>query len=202
MPEDLQRLQRKIEEGLEAVRELKRLEAEQKKQDRPKLRLIKGSAVGAALWAGVEWLWGYKVTVAVATAAVAFTGGVIADHPDSPSADPPQVVTPPATARPSVPPRPKATPTPRRTSPPRTQVPARIIPPSVPASIKPTVKPKEKPKVTPTPSRTTAQPPSSNPAVSLPVTPTVTPSVPVVSTTPKCTVDLLGIKLCLPLGGS
>jgi hypothetical protein len=212
MPDDLEALRKRIEEGVEAAEQMQRILQQQERaargEQKKRFRLIKGGAIGAAVSAGVEWLWGYKVAVAVATAAVAFTGGVIADQPGSPSADPPQVVKPPATIRPPVPPRPKATPTPLRTSPPRTQVPMRIIPPSAPATtrptVKPTVKPKEKPAVRPTPSQLPAAPSlgETNPTVSLPVTPTVTPSVPVVSTPPPCTVNLLGIKLCLPLGGS
>lgn len=196
MPEDYEQLQRKIEEGLQAIRELKRLKAEEQRRNRPRLRLIKGSVVGAALAAGVEWCWNYKVAVAVAAAAVTFAGGVIAEQPHSPGADPPAAVKPPASVKPTAPPRPKVTPTPRRTSPPRTQVPMRVEPPAEQATIKPAAKPKEKPKVTPTASRTTTQPTASTPIVSLPVTPTLEAPV----TPASCTINLLGVKLCLPLG--
>jgi hypothetical protein len=212
MPEDLEALRKRIEEGVEAAEQMQRILQQQERgargEQKKRFRLIKGGLVGAGIWSGVEWLWSYKVTVAVAAAAVAFTGGVIADHPGSPGADPPQAIKPPAVAKPSVavPKRPKATPTPSlRTSPPRTQVPMRITPPPEPAA-RPAVEPKERPTVKPSPSQLPAAPTlgvppkTSVPTVSVPVTPTVIPSIPVGTTAPPCTINLLGIQVCLPLG--
>jgi len=199
MPDDLQQLQRKIEEGLEAVRELRKLEAEKKKAARPKLRLIRGGAVGAAVWAGVEWLWGYKAAVVLTAAAVTFTGGVLAEHPDRSGADPPEHAITAPKPRSSAPPTPpRAAPTPRRTSPPRTQVPLAtptVVPPVRPVTARP-VKPT--PTLLPaTPSLgVTKTPVTVSPPVKPTVTPSVTPSIPVAVETADCTgIGILG--LCL-----
>jgi hypothetical protein len=200
MPDDVEQLQRKIEECL---REIKRLKAEEQRKPRPRLRLLKGGGLIAVGWSGVEWLLGTRKVALAFTAVTLATGGVLADHPTIPGADPPvqeSIVAPPKPKtqppEPRVSKTPKVTPGSQRTSPPRTQAPMRITPPPEPAT-RPAVKPKEKPKVTPTPSRT---PPPSTPVVSLPVTPTILPSA--VEAAPPCTINLLGIKVCLPLDGS
>lgn len=171
MPDDYEQLQRKIEEGLWAVRELRRLKADEQRRDRPRLRLIKGGAIAAAVGAGLEWLWGYKVAVVVAAAAATFAGGMITDHPASPGADPPiqePIVSKPPTTKPPDRPEPRASrtytvkPTPRRASPPQT------------------TKPPTQPQVAP--SQEPAEP-SPTPSVRLPVTPSLSSLTP--TPTPK-----------------
>lgn len=200
MPDDLEQLQRKIEEGLEAVRELRRLDAEKKKRERPKLKLIKGGLIGAGIWAGVEWLRDYRRTVGtLAFSGLAVTGTVVAELPHSPGSDPPGVIKPPASTRPSVRPtvpvRLDATPTPPR--PPRTS-PLRTPPVSATVAAPAATQPAKAP--TPAPSRT----PAKKPTEAILPTPTLLPSTtltpPAVVSPEACTVDLLGVKLCLPLG--
>ena len=195
MPDDLERLQRKIEEGLEAVRELRRREAERKKLERPKLRVIKGGLVWATIAAGVEWFRDYRRTVGtLAVSGLTVTGAVIAEQPHSPGSDPPQAVKPPASIRPSVPhpTRPKAIPTPARpprTSPPRTPQPVRSTPVAAPASTPPA---KTAPP-TPAPTKEPAEdllPTTPSPALTSDLVPPATP----------CAINLLGVKLCLPRG--
>lgn len=190
MERDYEQLQRKIEEGLDAVRELKRIEAEEKRRKRPKLRLIKGGLLGGAIWAGVEWFRDYKrIAVALTAVGVTAVGAVIAEQPHSPGADPPPAAIPTRVA-PVIPrhtPRPLATPTP--TIPPRTS-PLRTL-----AS-----RPIESAKPSPTLPPTVPRPRATE------ATPTILPSVlatPELTETTqaiKCTVDVLGVKLCLPLG--
>ena len=204
MPDDLELLRKRIEDGVEAAEEYQRILQLQDRKDRgerkKRFRLIKGGLIWGAVTAGVEWLRGYARTAAtLAVSGAAVTGVVIAEQPHSPGADPPQAIKPPGMIRPSAlpSPRPKATPTPTRprsTSPPRTQVSMRIPPP--PAATTQPAKPK---KLAPVPTR---QPSTPVPTVSLPVTPTVsTPSLPVeIVTTDACTLNLLGVRVCLPLG--
>lgn len=202
MPEEIELLRKRIEAGVEAAEQMRQILQEQEQgargERKKRFRLIKGGAVGAALWGGVEWLTGSKAAVVLAAAAVAVAGGVIVEHPGTSGADPPahSIIAP--EPKPSVPPTsPRAAPTPRRTSPPRTRAPARVAPPTQPVSSKPV-----KPTVEPTkakPTRTTVPPAPSKqkprPIVSTPVLPTVTPSVPtVIETTPGCTgIGLLGL---------
>lgn len=200
MEERIEELEKRIADGLEAVRELKRLKAEEPKA-RPKFRLIKGGLVGAGIWAGVEWIRNYKrVVVALTATGITVAGAVIAEDPGSPGADPPsQVIThpPPSvpTKRPTAVPTARPSPTPQRTSPQRTQAPMRI-PPAAPSSTP--AKTKEPTQVR---TRTPTETPTEAPVVSLPVTPTITPSAAVETITAlPCAIDLLGVKLCLPLG--
>lgn len=209
MPEKIEQLERKIAEGLEAVRELKRLTAEEQRKDRPKLRLVRGGLLGAGILAGVEWLRDYKkVAVALVATGITITGATIAEHPGSPGADPPrQVIVQPPKAKPSRPPipRPTATPTPRRTSPPTTRAPMRITPPPAkPPVPKPAVGKDPVQMPTPSPRQATPSPgipnlPVSTPTVSLPVTPTAIPT-PEIASPDTCTINLLGVHVCLPLG--
>lgn len=204
MPDDLQQLHRKIEEGLEAVRRLKQLEAERKKAERPKLRLIKGGLIGVGLGVGLGWLRDYYKHAAVALVATGATVGgvVISEQPHSPGSDPPTVMKPPASVAPStkLDTEPTVRPRPPRTSSLRTQ--ARISPPPAapPSTTQPTKAPTQAPTGVPTTKPTTTPtilPTVSAPAVSLPVTPTVTVTVP---TADVCAINLLGIRVCLPHG--
>ena len=198
MPGDLEQLKRTIEEGARAAEQLNKLLLEQKRGERPKLRLVKGGLIWGAVMAGVEWFRDYRRTAAaLALSGLTVTGAVIAEQPHSPGSDPPQAVKPPSVTRPSATPsvRPKPTTalTPRRTSPPRTQVQARITPPPVAPS---TTQPAETKKPTQVPTSQPTKTPPSDPIVSLPVAPTITPTLPV----DTCTINLLGVKVCLPLG--
>jgi hypothetical protein len=193
MARDYESLKRRIEDGVQAAEELQKLLAELERKRKPKLRLIKGGVLGGAIWAGVEWLRNYKIAVALAATAATVVGGVIAEQPHSPGADPPaQAITKPRPVKPrtsvpsSAPPR-VAAPTPRRTSPPRTRAPARVAPAESksvkPVTTKPTVKP-TKPSAKPT------KAPVTTPAVSIPATPTV----PIETPPTGCVgIDLLGL---------
>jgi hypothetical protein len=190
MAEDYERLQRKIEDGLDAVRELKKLADEEKRKERPKLKLVREGLIGGTIWAGVEWLRDYKIGVALTATAVAVVGGIIAEQPHSPGADPPaQAITKPATPRTSAPPTRPPSVTPRRTSPPRTK---RVV----------TTRPAEVAKPKPSqlqaaPNLGAVKPPQavrpSKP--SSPSLPAESPSLPVVvESTQTCTgIDLLGL---------
>ena len=200
MPDDLARLaqlQGKIEEGLAAARELKRLAEEERREQRPKLRLIKGGLIWGAVLAGVEWFRNYRrAASALAVTGLVVTGGVIAEQPHSPGSDPPQTVRPPAVIRPSVPTKTIATPRPprpQRTSPPRT--------PPVRARI-PVVVPTATPTKTATPTPAPTRTPTKAPSQELLPTPSLSPSVPATSAlvTTVCQLNLLGVKVCLPLG--
>lgn len=206
MAQDYEQLQKRIEDGLDAIRELKKLAAEEKERERPKLKLVRGGLLGGAIWAGVEWLRSYKLGVALVATAATAVSGVIAEQPHSPGADPPaQAIKQPAEPRPSVLPSqtPRTVvPSPRRTSPPRTPqapqttVPMRIAPPADPA--KPTRRPAVKPTITP---KQVPKPVAPKPTVSITVTPTLeSPTLPQVPVEPACTIDLLGVEVCLPLG--
>lgn len=205
MPEEIEKLERRIADGLEAAQELKRLTAEAQRKDRPKLRLVRGGLIGAGISTGVEWLVSSKAAVVLAAAAVAVAGGVIAEHPGTSGADPPTHAITAPNPRPSVPPTsPRVAPTPRRTSPPRTRASARVGGATLQAT-QPTSSKPAKPTVEPTkakPTRTTVPPEPSKvkprPTVSVSVPPTIlTPAIPVVTTPAgSCTgIDLLGICL-------
>lgn len=176
--------------------------ADEGRQKRPKLGLIKGGLVGAGVWSGVEWLRnGRRIAAALVATGITVTGATIAEYPGSPGADPPtQVITRPPKAEPTKRPtvRPTTALTPRGTSPPRTQVPMRVSPPAEPVTIKPVVKPTVKLSVV-EPPPTLIPPPTPTPVVTLPVSPTITVPVTVSPSTP-CTINLLGVELCLPLG--
>lgn len=189
--------------------------AGEKRKDRPRLGVIKGGLVGAGIWSGVEWLRsGRRIAAALVATGITVSGATIAEHPGSPGADPPtQVITRPPKAEPTKRPtvRPSTALIPRGTSPPRTRVPMRVSPPAEPVTTKPVVRPTVKPNVVkPTVKPSVVKPsvveppstaitPPSTPVVSLPVAPTIT--VPVtVSPSASCTIDLLGVKVCLPLG--
>jgi hypothetical protein len=191
MAHDYERLQKQIEAGLDAVRELKKMADEQKRREQPKLKLIRGGLLGGALWAGVEWLRNYKLGVVLAATAATFVGGVIAEQPHAPGADPPAAISKPTPPRssvsPSAPPR-VAAPTPRRTSPPRTY--ARVVPPAEPSKSAPSKTPKGKvPHVSKTPVTKT---PKVLPSLPVKV-PVKTPTIPVIVETPECTIGLLGL---------
>ena len=149
-------LRHRIEAGIEAADELKRrhgqLEREESRE-RPKLRLIKGGAVGVVLLGGVEWLRGYRrvaVGVLATTAAASGLVYVTPTIPDAPNAEIPppsrHVAEPnrPPTPRVSVAPRstPRSVPptTAKETSPPRTS-PPRTIPSAPPVTVTPTKPP-------------------------------------------------------------
>lgn len=176
--------------------------ADGKHKGRRKLGVIKGGLVGAGMWSGVEWMRnGRRLAAALATAGVTVTGATVAEYPGSPGADPPtQVITRPPKAEPTKRPtvRPSTALIPRGTSPPRTQVPMMVSPPAEPVSTKPVVKPTVEPSPVKPPT-TAIPPPKTTPVVSLPVTPTAEVLVTVSWSTP-CTVNLLGVKVCLPLG--
>jgi hypothetical protein len=188
-------LRQRIQAGIEAADELKerlaRLDQEQSRE-RPKLRLIKGGAVAVALFAGVEWLRGYRRATVGVLASTAAAGGIAYLAPSIP--DPPRAeMDPPArhlapSPRPPTPtvsvapsPTPRSVPptqakaSPPRTSPLRTQVPVQV------------------------PTGTPTKTPTEVPIVSLPVTPTITVPVTASPSTP-CTINLLGVQVCLPLG--
>lgn len=210
MPEDLTQLRKTVEEGVLAAEKLQKLLAEQKRRERPKLRLIKGGMLGGAIWAGVEWLRNYKIAVALTATAAGVAGGVIADRPHTPGGDPPaQAILKPAEPRPSVPPTstPRVVvPSPRRTSPPRTA--ARPTPPKAvetPRVEKTTVKPPPKPPVSrPEPSApkpvapTTTKPTLKLPVTKPPVKTTPAPTVSVTVTVPPASPCAVGIlDLCI-----
>lgn len=195
MPGDLEQLRRTIEDGVRAAEQLQKLLAEEKRKRRPKLKLIKGGLIGAAIWAGVEWFRDYRRSAgALAFSGLVVTGIGITELPESPGSDPPEVIKPPVSVRPSVPVRLDATPTPPR--PPRTS-PLRTTP--APAAAPAAAQPAK----TPTPVATTA--PTKEVAVEVTV-PTLLPSTTLtpasVSPAQTCKVDLLGVKLCLPRGRS
>ena len=83
MERDYEQLQREIQIGLDAIRELKRIAAEEKRKERPRLKLLKGGLLGGAIGAGVEWVKHYVAAVAIAATAVTVTGAVIAEQPHS-----------------------------------------------------------------------------------------------------------------------
>lgn len=210
MPDDLQQLQhlqelqQKIEEGLAAAKELKQLAAEEKCQNRPKLRLIKGGLTWGAIWAGVEWFRNYRRGVAALTLSGLTMGGVfIAEHPNSPGSDPPESVKPPAAVKPSTEPtaKPTVTPRPPRTSPLRTLA-RNSTPVAAPG---PTATP-DKPApsrtpTTPSPSIEPAETPDQAPLASLPPLPTKAMETPELATPAiTCVINLLGIEVCLPRG--
>lgn len=149
-------LRHRIEAGIEAADELKRrlsqLEREESREH-PKLRLIKGGLIGAGVWAGVEWLRGYRrvgLGVLASTAAASGFVYVTPTMPDRPNADIPpptrHVAEPNRPPTPKVPvtPRPPARPVPsttaKETSPPRTS-PLRTTPSSSPITQTPTKPP-------------------------------------------------------------
>ena len=198
-------LRQRIQAGIEAADELKerlgRLNQEQSRE-RPKLRLIKGGAVAVALFAGVEWLRGYRratvgvLASAAAAGGIAYLAPVIPDPPNAEIGPPGYLVPSPRPPTPTVSVTPRPTPrsapptqakaSPLRTSPPRT-------------STKPT-ETKEPVRVpTPTPTPTPTKTPTVTPDVSLPVTPTTVAPVDTIAAIP-CTLNALGIKICLPLG--
>jgi hypothetical protein len=193
MPGDLEKLKKQIEDGMRAAEELQQLLAEEKREQRPKLRLLKGGLLGGAIWAGVEWFRDYKrAAMALAATGMAVSGAVLVEQPDSPGADPPSqsIARPPSKAEPSKRPTTRPTVAPRRTSPPRTTQPLARIAPPVSTSATPRL-------LQAAPSPAAVKPPATkSPAPKPTVTPTVTPPVTVTPTVP-CVIDLLGIRLCL-----
>lgn len=201
MQDEYERLRRRISDGLEAVEELKRLEArERRERQKRRFRVIKGSVIGGAIWAGVEWFRDYRrTTTALAATGVTVASVMVMDLPDAPDPKPPDQ----STTEPSVIPTPRAS----KTSPPRTS-PLRTVRSSTPVaapaskSAKPTARP------TPPPAKPkTIEPKRTKPPKILVIPkPTelvdnntlVTPSLRL----PSCPVDLLGVKLCLPRGRS
>lgn len=202
MRDEYECLRKRIEDGLEALDELqRRLEASERvareRKDEPKLRLIKGGLVGAGIWAGVEWLRNYRRAVAALAVSGLTMGGVfIMEQPNSPGSDPPEAINPPASITPSVkPPTPTVKPRPPRTSPLRT-----LARNSTPVAAPKASKPSHTSKPTPTPSATPTVIPSITPSETLtealPSLPVETPAL----ATESCAINLLGIKVCLPLG--
>lgn len=212
MPDEYERLRRRIEDGLKTADELeRRLAAAEREKRKHRFKVIKGGVVGGAVWAGVEWLMNpRKIALSVAAGGLAITGTTISDHPGSPSSDPPEAMKPPASVSPSVTPTPTVKPTPR---PPRTS-PLRTLGRSSTPVVAPTRKtvPSHTPQKAPSavPTRTPTVSPTQTPTVSLTETPSgplaevpeivETPTLPSPVTT--CAVDLLGVKVCLPLGRS
>lgn len=154
---DERELRHRIEAGIEAADELKRrliqLEREESR-DRPKLRLIKGGAIGVVVLAGVEWLRGYRRAALGVLVTTAAASGLVYVMPTIP--DPPTAEIPPAsrhvTQQPR-PPTPKGSVAPRltprsappitareETSPPRTS-PPRTTPSASPVTLTPTKPP-------------------------------------------------------------
>lgn len=205
---DESELRQRIQAGIEAADELKerlvRLDQEQS-SERPKFRLIKGGAVAVALFAGVEWLRGYRRAAVGALMTTAVAGGIAyvapsisapphaeMDPPGRHLAPSPRPPTPTVSVAPSRTPR-SAPPTladvsPSRTSPLRTRptAPVAVVTPTI-------VVPTRTPTVVPTRSLPVV------PTVSLPVAPTVVGAVETMTADP-CTINVLGIKVCLPLG--
>lgn len=199
-------LRHRIEAGIEAADELKRrliqLEREESRE-RPKLRLIKGGAIGVVVLAGVEWLRGYRrvavgmlVTTTAASGLVYLTPNVT---------DPPTAEIPPPSRHVTEQPRP---PTPRATVTPRR--PARVAPPTTAKKTSPprTSPPRTQPS-TPAVAVTPTTPPATAivgeivatpvPSIAAPIQ--ALPSVPV-TPQPDCAVlslDPLGV--CLKILG-
>jgi hypothetical protein len=199
MPGDYEQLKRTIEDGVRAAEELQKLLAEQKREARPKFRLIKGGLIGAVIWAGVEWFRDYRrVAVAVAAVGIAAGAAVFAEQQDlgPPSAQPPSISVKPTPPRSSVSPPPPTdtvvTPTPTLSSPPRTS-PLRTL--AKPNITMPTP-------VRSTPTATARTIPTPTAVITLTDTPiVVTPSIqPSIDTCPGLITNLIEVKLCLRLG--
>lgn len=204
---DESELRQRIQAGIEAADELKerlaRLDEDQS-SERPKLRLIKGGAVAVALFAGVEWLRGYRraaVGVLVTTAAAGSLAYVVPSIPDPPQAE----VEPPVSRLAPSPkkPTPIVSVAPRRTP--------RSASPTLADVSPPRTSPLRTQSTTPVPSATPTKPPATATVspVTTPVasiTQSLSPSgtvLPSVTVQPSC--PLLGldpIRVCLDLSGN
>lgn len=204
-------LRHRIEAGIEAADELKKrlgqLQREEESRGRPKLRLIKGGAVGVVLVAGVEWLRGYRRVAVGVLASTAAASGLVYIAPSTPGRpDPPgTAIAPPArhVAEPIRPPTPRGSVAPRVT--PRSAPPTTAQKTSPPRTSPPRTTTTPSPIVTVTPTK----PPATEIVESILETPTPsivsTPTLPIVAATeqPGCSLlSLNPVGVCLKILGN